>query len=187
MGGLVLVSGVVWLGILTFVVLMLVRQAVMITAQIAVSPSGPPGGDGPRIGAVLDPVLVDQLVADPMGRQFVLMTSSTCTPCHEFLEDLGGWVAPLPGAVLLTGPISTADSMAARLRWPAVEIKRDPVASELAVGLGISATPYAIVLQDGRVVGKGYVRDRETFARLLDFGDDVSLAASAHDPLLKGV
>ena len=81
----------IWLGVLTLVVVLLVRQIGLLTVRLSVaSQAFSVDNDGPEVGSSL-PEEVTSVVPELMEeRAYLLLISSTCTPCRELVADLQG-------------------------------------------------------------------------------------------------
>lgn len=126
----VLVLGAIWLGVLTVVALVLVREVAVLSARLDVG-----GGrafvanDGPAIGRSLPESVAAALAPYVRGDSgmYVLLVSAICGPCHDLVKQLRQQTWKLDDRVvaLVTGRAELADAMAGSLP-PWVDVVRDP-------------------------------------------------------------
>jgi len=91
-----------WLGVLTFVVMLLVRQVGLLTVRVTMATQAMSlDDDGPDIGSSL-PEDVAELMPE-RERAYLLLISAGCEPCRELVAELDGhrfeqkMVALVPG------------------------------------------------------------------------------------------
>ena len=157
----------VWLAVVSFVLLLLVRQLGLLT--VLVQQGGPPVSmdqDGLDVGETVPDEVVSALSLN--GRPtYVLLLSTTCGPCRERAADLEGAAIDAPLVALVSGAEDLADGIVAML--PAgVRVVRDPDATTLAKSLRINSSPFAMEVEAGTVTGKSYVNTRSDLVRLVD-------------------
>jgi hypothetical protein len=159
----------VWLGILTLVVVILVRQtAILAFRQERVGSSTPPADtDGLAVGLPVPPPILAAIPEARSGVTYVLLTSASCTPCRELVPKLVKVRVEEPIIALAPGRPELADSLAA-LFPPGIRVIRDPQASELAQELKIQQTPFAIEITAGHVTGKSYLRSPSDLRALVN-------------------
>src|SRR5919205_3143369 len=81
----------IWLGVLTLVVVLLVRQIGLLTVRLSVaSQAFSLDDDGPEVGIDLPEEVTSVLPELKEGRAYLLLISAGCTPCRELVADLGG-------------------------------------------------------------------------------------------------
>lgn len=90
----VVVAGV-WLGALTLVVILTVRQIALLTARLdhaatlAPSPSYSLADEGPKIGSRIEETVLRWVPELAAPKAHLLLLSSTCGPCREFAAEAG--------------------------------------------------------------------------------------------------
>lgn len=168
---LALVGAVVWMGILTVVVVLVVRQIAILTSRLERGVFHDMGADGPEIGTALDEAV---LTALPRLRSstnsYVLLMSATCGPCREVAPALGDLGIEPRVITLLPGREELAEPMAKELPGH-FDVVRDPLASQLADKLQIESTPFALQVKAGAVAGKTYIREAKDLANLIDVAE----------------
>jgi len=170
-----IVVATLWLGILTLLTLLIVRQIGLLTVRLdyARGPAFDPEADGLAIGTAVPPearAALPTLASEPV---VLLIVSATCSPCREVVDGLAGQLPP--GAerrliALVAGDEAMADGLVAMLP-PGVRSVRDPQATAIATGLGIQSTPFALAVDGGVVSGKIYVHHAADLTRLLGQDD----------------
>ncbi len=84
----------IWLGVLTLVVVLLVRQIGLLTVRLSVaSQAFSLDDDGPEVGIDLPEEVTSVLPELKEGRAYLLLISAGCTPCRELVADLDGTVS----------------------------------------------------------------------------------------------
>ena len=158
----------VWLGILTVVVLLLVRQTAILTVRQQVSSSaiGRLDDDGLAVGSLAPSGVLDILPPTPAT---ILVLSSTCAPCRDFAGKLRK--AKLdersPLIALVAGRTEVATALIALLP-PSVRVIQDPQASQFANELSTSSTPFGMAFANGTLVAKRFLHDVDDLRSLVD-------------------
>jgi hypothetical protein len=154
---LVLVS--IWLGILTLVVVLLVRQIGLLTVRLSVVGQARAfslANDGPEVGSNV-PEEVASALPDVEGeRAYVVLISATCTPCRELVAGIRQHDFEQTIVTLVPGHEEMADELMALLP-SGIRAVRDPEATELARALDIQSTPFAVEVERGAVTRKAYL------------------------------
>jgi hypothetical protein len=151
----------IWLGVLTLVVVLLVRQVGLLTVRLSVA-----GGtttalddDGLEVGSSVPEdvgaVLPGRAQEEPA---FLLLISSTCTPCWELVTDLGEHRFEQNIVALVPGREEQASELAALLP-SGMRVVHDPEASRLAGALQLESTPFALEIEDGILTRKAYLHE----------------------------
>lgn len=144
-----------WLGLLTLVIVLMVRQIALITERI--DQTGVPQyiDDGPALQSRVPDVVLNAVPQLNTGTTNLLLLSATCTPCRQLAEELQHKVLPKTAAAvaLVPGREELADSIVALLP-SAVQTVRDPEATEVAQILELQRVPSAIVIERGTVIAK---------------------------------
>jgi hypothetical protein len=167
----------VWLGVLTLVMLLVIRQVGMLTVQLAV-PRVSLDSDGLEVGSPLPEAVVAKIPQIATARAYLIHISATCTPCRTLVEDLSA--RPLssdaPLVVLLSGAAELADGLAAQL--PAdIRVIRDPDATEITHALQLRSTPFIIAVEERKVHEKAYLHSAQHLAELVTTQTAVPLTA----------
>src|SRR3712207_65923 len=151
----------IWLGILTLVVVLLVRQIGLLTVRLSVaSQAFSLDNDGPEVGSSL-PEEVTSVVPELMEeRAFLLLISSSCTPCRELVSDLQGEqrFEEQKIVALVPGHEDQAREIAALLP-SGIRVVLDPDAARLAEALDLESTPFALEVERGTVARKAFLHE----------------------------
>jgi hypothetical protein len=166
----------IWLGVLTLVVVLLVRQIGLLTVRLSVaSQAFSLDNDGPEVGSSL-PEEVTSVVPELMEEQaFLLLISSSCTPCRELVSDLQGEQRFEQKIVaLVPGHEEPAREMAALLP-SGIRMVLDPDAARVAEAIDLESTPFALEVERGTVARKAFLH--EGAADLIAFVEEGSTHA----------
>jgi hypothetical protein len=151
----------IWLGVLTLVVVLLVRQIGLLTVRLSVaSQAFSLDNDGPEVGSSL-PEEVTSVVPELMEeRAFLLLISSTCTPCRELVSDLQGEqrFEEQKIVALVPGHEDQAREMAALLP-SGIRVVLDPDAARVAGAIDLESTPLALEVERGVVTRKAFLHE----------------------------
>lgn len=151
-----LVSVCAWLGILTLVVVLLVRQIGLLTVRLSVASQAlSVDDDGPEVG---DAVPEEVAAVLPDGQAYLLLVSAGCSPCRDLVADLAGRRIEQNVVALVPGNEEQADQLLALLP-PGVRAVPDPGATELAGLLNLHSTPFVLEVAEGTVTGKAYLHE----------------------------
>lgn len=159
----ILVAQGLWIGALTLVVVLCVRQIGLLTVRFDQS-----GGsfsledDGPEVGGGIPAEVATILPGSIHGARQLLLVSATCTPCRDLAEQLRSRELPASVIALVPGPPELADGMVALLP-PGIQVIQNPEASSIASALHISSTPFAVAIDAGIVTGKQYLHSVDDF------------------------
>jgi len=145
----------IWLGVLTLVVVLLVRQIGLLTVRLSVADRAlSVDNDGPEVGSsVPEEVALPDLEEE---RAYLLLISAGCTPCRELVADLGDRRFEQNIVALVPGSEEQASELAALLP-PGIRAVLDPEATSLAESLKIQSTPFALEVERGTVTRKAYL------------------------------
>ena len=140
----------IWLGVLTLVVVLVVRQIGLLTVRLSVAGEATPlDDDGPEVGSSLPEDVISVLPDQEEDPAYLLLISSTCTPCRELVADLQGKHRFEQKIVaLVPGPEEMASELAALLP-SGIRAVLDPQATELAEALDLACTPFALEVDRG--------------------------------------
>lgn len=167
-----------WLGALTLVAILCVRQIGLLSVRFAqAGGSFSLADDGPAVGSVLPAEVTATVPELGRGRAQILLVAATCTPCRELAAQLGG--ERLPGSVvaLVPGHQDLADGLVALLP-PGLRVVRNPDAARLAESLHIKSTPFGLAVEDGRIVDKAYLHSAADFTKLIGGGKAPKMRAA---------
>jgi hypothetical protein len=168
---LVLVS--VWLGILTLVVVLLVRQVGLMTVRLSMATRTMSlDDDGPEIGSS-----IPEDVAEVMPEEeptYLLLISAGCDPCRELVAELDGHRFEQGVVALVPGRQEQAAQLAALLP-PGIRAVLDPEATQLAESLDLESTPFALEVDRGTVTRKVHLYGGS--AALIEFVESASTRA----------
>jgi hypothetical protein len=141
-----------WLGILTFVVMLLVRQVGLLTVRFSMATQAMSlDDDGPEIGSSLPEDVAEVM---PEGeRAYLLLISAGCDPCRELVAELDGRRFEQNVVALVPGRQEQAAELAALLP-PDIRVVLDPEATDLAESLGLESTPFALEVESATVIRK---------------------------------
>ncbi len=113
--------------------------------------------DGPEVGSSVPEAVASVLPDGGVERAFLLLISSTCTPCRELVADLGGEHRFEQKIVaLVPGPEELARELAALLP-SGMRTVLDPQATELAEALELESTPFALEVERRTVTRKAFL------------------------------
>jgi hypothetical protein len=144
-----------WLGVLTFVVMLLVRQIGLLTVRLSMAMQTTSlDDDGPEIGSRLPEDVAEVM---PEGeRAYLLLISAGCDPCRELVAELDGHRFEQEVVALVPGRQEQAGELAALLP-PGIRVVLDPEATQLADSLDLESTPFALEVESGTVSRKVHV------------------------------
>jgi hypothetical protein len=144
-----------WLGVLTFVVMLLVRQIGLLTVRLSMAMQTTSlDDDGPEIGSRLPEDVAEVM---PEGeRAYLLLISAGCDPCRELVAELDGHRFEQEVVALVPGRQEQAGELAALLP-PGIRVVLDPEATQLAESLDLESTPFALEVESGTVSRKVHV------------------------------
>ena len=144
-----------WLGVLTFVVMLLVRQVGLLTVRLSMATQAMSlDDDGPEIGSSLPEDVAEVM---PEGeRAYLLLISAGCDPCRELVAELDGHRFEQKVVALVPGRQEQAAELAALLP-PGIRVVLDPEATQLAESLDLESTPFALEVESGTVTRKVHV------------------------------
>lgn len=141
-----------WLGVLTFVVMLLVRQVGLLTVRLSAATQAMSlDDDGPEIGSSLPEDVTEVM---PEGEPaYLLLISAGCDPCRELVAELDGHRFEQGVVALVPGRQEQAGELAALLS-PGMPVVLDPEATQLAESLNLESTPFALEVEGGTVARK---------------------------------
>ena len=149
----------VWLGVLTLVAVLLVRQIGLLTVRLSVaSQTLSLDDDGPEVGSSVPEDVASVLSDLEEDRGYLVLISAGCTPCRELVVDLGEHSFEQKVLALVPGREEQASELAALLP-SGIRVVLDPEATELAESLGLESTPFAIEVEGGTVTRKTYLHE----------------------------
>ena len=141
-----------WLGVLTFVVMLLVRQVGLLTVRLSMATQTMSlDEDGPEVGSSLPEDVAEVM---PEGQlAYILLISASCEPCRELVVELDGRGFQQGVVALVPGSQDQAGELAALLPQ-GIPVVFDPEATQLAESLELESTPFAIEVESGMVTRK---------------------------------
>lgn len=162
----------IWLGLLTLVVLLIIRQVGLLTIRLESPPQQfDASADGLAIGMRI-PEDVTRAIPDVLtGPAYLLVISASCAPCRALAADLQ--LHPLDSetarrvTILVSGRESLADEIT-QLFPKEMQYIRDPDATGLVRSLGIQSSPFAVVAESGKITDKAYIQRSDDIANLAD-------------------
>ncbi len=147
----------IWLGVLTLVVVLLVRQIGLLTVRLSIaSQTLSLDEDGPEVGDRLPEDVAAVLPDQEEERAYLLLISAGCDPCRELVADLGGHRFEEKIVALVPGREEQASELAALLPSD-IQVVLDPRAAMLADSLELESTPFAIEVEGGTVTRKAHL------------------------------
>jgi hypothetical protein len=169
----------IWLGILTVVVVLVVRQIALLTARLA-STDGETflANDGPLLDTTVPQEALSLFPALERGRLQLLLLSGNCRPCRELAVELDRQHFQSPNTVVLASGRPELTDALVTLLPEGTRVLRDPEASGIARALHIQSTPFAVAVEDRVVVAKTYVHEPANLLQLVN-GGTVAVPAGA--------
>lgn len=144
-----------WLGILTFVVVLLVRQVGLLTVRLSIATRATSlDEDGPEVGSSLPEDVAE--VMPEKERAYLLLISEGCDPCRELVAELDGHRFEQKMVALVPGREEQAAELAALLPED-TKVVLDPEAMQLVESLDLESTPFVLEVEDGIVTRKVHV------------------------------
>jgi hypothetical protein len=141
-----------WLGVLTFVVMLLVRQVGLLTVRVSIATRATSlDEDGPEIGTSLPEDVAE--VMPEKERAYLLLISEGCDPCRELVAELDGHRFEQKIVALVPGREEQAAELAALLPSN-IKVVLDPEAIQLVESLDLESTPFVLEVEDGIVTRK---------------------------------
>ena len=141
-----------WLGVLTFVVMLLVRQVGLLTVRVSIATRATSlDEDGPEIGTSLPEDVAE--VMPEKERAYLLLISEGCDPCRELVAELDGHRFEQKIVALVPGREEQAAELAALLPSD-IKVVLDPEAIQLVESLDLESTPFVLEVEDGIVTRK---------------------------------
>jgi hypothetical protein len=142
----------VWLGVLTFVVILLVRQVGLLTVRVSIATRATSlDEDGPEIGSSLPEDVAE--VMPEKERAYLLLISEGCDPCRELVAELDGHRFEQNMVALVPGREEQAAELAALLPQN-MKAVLDPDAIQMVESLDLESTPFVLEVEDGVVTRK---------------------------------
>jgi hypothetical protein len=147
-----------WLGVLTLIAVLLVRQIGLLTVRLNVaSQTLSLDDDGPEVGSSV-PEEVASVLPGREERAYLLLISAGCQPCRELVADLGERRFEQSIVALVPGRAEQASELAALLP-SSVRVVLDPKATRLAEVLELESTPFALEIEGGNVTRKAFLHE----------------------------
>lgn len=167
LGTAALVAAGIWVGVLSLVVVLLVRQVGIITLRLdRAREEDAPVTEGIDVG---EPLPQDVAAALPTlnGRPtYVLLLGGLCPPCQELAFKLRDDQGTQSIVAVISGRNASADAIAEAMSERAAVV-REPDATAIADGFGVGTTPFAFEISDHEITGKAVVRGADHFASFM--------------------
>ena len=175
-----LVVGSVWLGVLTLVIVLSVRQIGLLTVRLSTTRNNEipetieesdfsVDSDGPEVGSEIPEEMTSVLPdLSQDGMHHILLVSANCSPCRELASELRRQSFTSPVTALVAGRNEGLADGLEELLPSGVRTVRDPEATKLARSLNIQSTPFAVAVGNGRVVKKTYVYRPADFVEFVE-------------------
>jgi hypothetical protein len=160
-----LIVQAVWLGVLTLVVILLVRQLGLIANRL--SSGGVNVLDGLEVGEAIPSAVLSEYGELRKGVHYLLFLSTQCEPCRELAPRLSEYKIPGPIRAFVLGNHNEGDELFGMLP-PSVDVVSDPAASSVAELLSVRGTPFVVETDDGIVSGKAYLQEPESLHNLAE-------------------
>lgn len=153
-----------WLGLLTFIVLLLVRQLGLITVALATPQAQyedglPVGSPVPRDAKEVLPILDRQLA-------YLLFLSPTCGSCVGLMNEMATRMFSSASIFAVLPGVTHDDELTLRVPAAFSQVE-DPAATAIAEALQVHTTPYALQVENGIVTGKAIIQDAADLERLI--------------------
>lgn len=165
----VLSAGTLWLAMLSFVTVLVVRQIALITARLDAAGSlFSVADDGLEVGNKLSQDMLSRIPELRGDLAYVLVISATCMPCRELASELATLKYETPPTIaLLAGREELAQGLQELLPTQ-IGVIRDPDATDLANdGFQLQSTPFAFQVEHGTITGKAYLRSATHLLELI--------------------
>jgi hypothetical protein len=144
-----------WLGVLTLVVVLLVRQIGLLTVRLSMATQTISlNDDGPEVGSGLPEDVAEVMPEEEQA--YLLLISASCDPCRELMAELDGRRFEQRIVALVPGRKEQASGLAALLP-PGMQAVFDPEATQLAESLDLESTPFAVEVERGTVNRKAHL------------------------------
>ncbi len=142
----------IWLGVLTLVVVLLVRQVGLLTVRLSMASQAISlDDDGPEIGSSLPEDVASVMPEEDPA--YLLLVSAGCDPCRELVAELDGRRFEQSIVALVPGREEQASEIAALLPSD-MRVVLDPEATDLAESLDLESTPFVLEVEGGTVTRK---------------------------------
>ena len=168
-----LVVVAIWLGLVTLVLVLVVRQVALLMARVERGDSSVPlspmplSQDGLQIGSTIPREVLDTVPEANDEVVYLLVLSSTCGPCRELVPKLERHTFAQPMVAIVPGPAEAANEFLNVLP-PYMRVVVDPEATAIANMLEVESTPFAMEVESGVVTGKAYLHEDTDLVNLID-------------------
>ena len=186
LGTVALVVACIWMGVLTLVLVLVIRQIALLTVRLSnaghipsqqVEDGFSPADDGPQVGGNAPDEVIAALPELEHDKNLVLLISATCTPCRELAAELGrnsSELPELPTVALVPGSQMSLVDALVDLLPSSMRVVRDPDATQFANALEIQSTPFGVAVNEGRVLGKSYLHGKSDIIALAETVEKLS-------------
>jgi hypothetical protein len=145
----------IWLGVLTLVVVLLVRQVGLLTVRLSTAAQTISlDDDGPEVGSGLPEDVAELMPEDEPA--YLVLISAGCDPCRELVAELDGRRFEQSIVALVPGREEQAGELAALLPSD-MRVVLDPEATQLAESLDLESTPFVLEIEGGTVTRKAHL------------------------------
>ena len=145
----------IWLGVLTLVVVLLVRQVGLLTVRLSTAAQTISlDDDGPEVGSGLPEDVAELMPEDEPA--YLVLVSAGCDPCRELVAELDGRRFEQSIVALVPGREEQAGELAALLPSD-MRVVLDPEATQLAESLDLESTPFVLEIEGGTVTRKAHL------------------------------
>jgi len=156
----------VWLAVISFVLILVVRQIGLLTVRVSfAAPEVPVDEVGLPVGTEIPDHVLDGVSAGGRPVSTLLLLSGTCGDCRGLATGLKAESVGDGTLVLIAGGKALAEEVAELL--PA-ELPRmyEPEASRIANALGIDTVPFGMNVAGGVIRAKSFLRSASDVERL---------------------
>ncbi len=180
-GALIVVS--IWLAVLSFIVLLLVRQLGLIAVGLSEGQSQPE--DGLPVGNPVPGDVKGSLPTLDRDLAYLLFVSPRCSSCAALLEEMTTRIFPASEVYAIMPGVDEQHDF--RKRVPASFLQViDPDATAIGRSLKVRSTPYALQVENGIVTGKAVIQDADDLERLIvahEYSDAAEMARNLREVL----
>lgn len=167
MEAIALGAAALWMGFLTLVVLLLVRQVGLIAARLEESSTlFSLADDGLSVGTKVPDDAILLLPDLAAGVRHIVVMSASCAPCRTLVTDLNAHPPTRDFIAIMPGREQQAQTMIDFLP-PGARPVTDPDAKELSNLLRVRSTPFGLQVTNGIVTSKRFLTSASDLRRLM--------------------
>lgn len=161
-----------WLGILTLVVMLLVRQVGLLTVRFSTATAVSLDDDGLEVGSSLPEDVAEVMPEEDQA--YILLVSAGCDPCRSLVGEIHGQHFEQNIVALVPGRQEQADELTALLP-PTIRTVLDPEATQLTESLELDSAPFVMEVQGGTLTRKFHLYGgASALTEFLEAGSDPS-------------